>query len=152
MRTTNGIGITFSKRSHATHDDSQLSKTNLQIIPFNNSDIQLHGEEDYNIVIDCDIVKSMTDKPLKGGNDHEPITNFEPSSLQGESHMELAVVEKNEESKTVISLEDGECTRIDAWEMGCAVIHYGYEWRYDGGGKGHTLLFNEEGYIRRSCG
>ena len=44
---------------------------------------------------------------MKGGNDHEQMTTFEPSSLQGESHMELAVVEKNEESKTVISLEDG---------------------------------------------
>ena len=49
----------------------------------------------------------MTDKPLKGGNDHEHITSFDTSALQGESHMELIVVEKNEESKTVISLEDG---------------------------------------------
>ena len=107
VRTANGIGITSSKRSHATDDDSQLNKTNLQIIPFNNSDVQLHREEDYNIVIDRDIVKTMTDKPLKGGNDHEHITTFESSALQGESHMELVVVEKNEESKTVISLEDG---------------------------------------------
>ena len=99
VRTANGIGITSSKRSHATDDDSQLNKTNLQIIPFNNSDVQLHREEDYNIVIDHDIVKSMTDKPLKGGNDHEHITTFESSALQGESHMELAVVEKNEEVK-----------------------------------------------------
>ena len=44
---------------------------------------------------------------MKGGNDHEHMIAFEPSSLQGESHMELAMVGKNEESKIVISLEDG---------------------------------------------
>ena len=106
VRTSSGVGITSNERSHATHDDSQLNKTK-QIIPFNNNDIQLEREEDYDIVIDRDIVKSMTDKTLKGGNDHEHMTTFEPSSLQGESHMELVVVEKNNESKTVISLEDG---------------------------------------------
>ena len=75
---------------------------NLQIVPFNNDDIQLDREEGYDIVIDPRIVKSMMDKPLKGGNDHEHMIAFEPSLLQGESHMELAMVEKNEESTTVI--------------------------------------------------
>ena len=107
VRTSNGVGVTSNKISHAPHDNSQVNKTNLQIIPFNTNDIQLNREEDYNIVIDCDIDNSMTEKPLKGGKDHENMIAFEPSSLQGESHMELAMVEKNEESKTVISLEDG---------------------------------------------
>ena len=107
VRTSNGVGVTSSKRLRATHDNSQVNKTNLQIIPFNNNGIQFDREEGYDIVIDCDIVKSMTDKPLKGGNDHEHMIAFEPSLLQGESHMELAMREENEESKTVIPLEDG---------------------------------------------
>ena len=71
VRTSSGVGITSTKRSHATHDYSQINRTNLQIIPFNNNDIQLEREEDYDTVIDHDIVKSMTEKPLKGGNDHD---------------------------------------------------------------------------------
>ena len=59
------------------------------------------------IVIDCDIVNSTTEKPLNGGNDHEHMIAFEPSSLPGEFHMKLAMVEKNEESTIVMSLEDG---------------------------------------------
>ena len=49
----------------------------------------------------------MTEKTLKGGNDHEHMITFEPSSLQGEAHMELTMVEKNEGSTSVISLEEG---------------------------------------------
>ena len=58
------------------------------------------------IVIDCDIVNSTTEKPLNGGNDHEHMIAFEPSSLQGESHMELVMVEKNEDSIVVIYVVD----------------------------------------------
>ena len=39
VRTSNGVGVTSSKRLRATHDNSQVNKTNLQIIPFNNNDI-----------------------------------------------------------------------------------------------------------------
>ena len=101
MRTFNGVRITSRKTSHATHDHPQVNNTSLQIIPFNTNDVQLGREEDY------DLVNSMKEKPLKGGNDHEHILALEPSSLQGETHIELAMVEKNEGSTSVISLEEG---------------------------------------------
>ena len=43
---------------------------------------------------------------MKGGNDHENIIVVDPSSLQGESHMELVMVEKNEDSIVVIYVVD----------------------------------------------
>ena len=78
MRSSNGLTISSSKISHPTHDSSQVNMPNLQIISFNTNDIQLDREEDYNIVINCDIVKSMTEKPLKGGNDHEQMITSNP--------------------------------------------------------------------------
>ena len=56
MRTFNGVRITSRKTSHATHDHPQVNNTSLQIIPFTTNDIQLGREEDYDIVIDSDIV------------------------------------------------------------------------------------------------
>ena len=50
----------------------------------------------------------MKEKPLKGGNDHEQMITFEPSSLQGEANMELAMthVKKTKGITSVISLEE----------------------------------------------
>ena len=102
MRTCNGVGVTSRKTSNAIHHSPQVNKSNLQIIPFNTNDVQLGREEDY------DLVNSMKEKPLKGGNNHEQMITFEPSSLQGEAKMELAMtqVEKTKGITSAISLED----------------------------------------------
>ena len=71
MRTYYDVGVTSRKTSNASHDSPQVNQSDLQIIPFSNNDVQSGREEDYDIVIDNDIVSSMKEKPLKGGNDHE---------------------------------------------------------------------------------
>ena len=109
MRTYYDVGVTSRKTPNASHDSPQINQADLQIIPFSNNDVQSSREEDYDVVIDNDIVSSMKEKPLKGGNDHEQMINFEPSSLQGEANMELAMthVEKTEGITSVTSLEEG---------------------------------------------
>mgnify|MGYP000659779378 CR=1 FL=1 len=67
VRTSNGVGVTSRKTSNASQDSSQVNLSNLQIIPFNTNDVQLGREEDYDIVIDNDIVSSMKEKPLREG-------------------------------------------------------------------------------------
>ena len=110
MRTYNDIGVTFKKIPNVSHDSLQVKQSDLQIIPFNNHDVQSGREEDYDIVIDNDItVSSMKEKPFKGGNDHEQLITFEPSSVQGKANRELVMtqVEKTEGITSVISLAEG---------------------------------------------
>ena len=107
MRTSNGVWVPSRRTSHAINDSPQVKKVNLQIIPFNTNDRLFGREEDYLDVSDNYIVNFMKEKTLKGGKDNEHMISFKPSSLQSESHMELAMMEKDERSTTVTSMDDG---------------------------------------------
>ena len=150
-----------------------LKRENLQIIPFNTNIMLLGREKDYGVVIDSDIINSMKEKTLNGGNANEHMISLEEG---GKSLMELFMMKKDEGSTIVMSMVDGHmdgfqyCGRLTRAKTKAlpnhvtktqgimlensisAVIYYGYEWRYDGGGKEHTLFINKEGYIHRSCG
>ena len=81
-----------------------LKRENLQIIPFNTNIMLLGREKDYGIVIDSDIINSMKEKTLNGGNANEHMISLEEG---GKSLMELFMMKKDEGSTIVMSMVDG---------------------------------------------